>query len=226
MKIVLDSNAQAVGSASAGAAGSRTAGRLEAIAADYLRKLGSLLEELDINALERALERVRSTREAGGIVYVAGNGGSAATASHWANDLGKAAKKSGCRPIRVIGLSDNISWFSALANDEGYESVFTGQLDNFAEPGDLLVVISASGNSPNLVRAIELARERSVATVGLLGFDGGLLKSMVDECIWCQCEIGEYGLVETAHSVVLDILTTCLIFETPPDVSSIEPEAR
>ena len=226
MKIVLDSNARAAGSAPAEPT-DPAATSVETIAANYLQKLGSLLEKLDAAALERVFERVRTTRDAGGTIYVAGNGGSASTASHWVNDLGKAAKRSGCVPIRVMSLSDNTSWLTALANDEGYERVFAGQLENFAQAGDLLVVISASGNSPNLIRAVELARGRSVATFGLLGFDGGVLKSLVDECIWCQCEIGEYGLVETAHSVVLDILTTCLIFETPssPDGKSTDAGA-
>ena len=136
------------------------------IAADYLREFAELLQRVDLDAVERVVEHLRQVRDADGTVYVAGNGGSAATASHWANDLGKATKASSRAFMRVMCLSDNVSWLTALANDEGYDRVFSGQLENFAGPGDLFVVISASGNSPNLIEAVELARERGVVTIG------------------------------------------------------------
>jgi D-sedoheptulose 7-phosphate isomerase len=110
-----------------------------------------------------------------------------------------------------MGLSDNASWLTALGNDEGYERVFAGQLENFAEPGDVLIVISASGRSRNLIEAVELARGRGLVTIGLLGFDGGVLKDMVTEALVVESEIGAYGPVETAHALVADIITTCLI---------------
>jgi D-sedoheptulose 7-phosphate isomerase len=181
------------------------------IATGYLERFRALLEQLDVPAVERVVDQLRRTRDANGTVYVAGNGGSGSTASHWANDLGKATKASGRAFMRVMCMSDNISWLTALANDEGYERVFSGQLENFAGEGDMLVVISASGNSPNLLAAVDLARERGVVTVALLGFDGGALKERVDEYLWLPTDIGEYGLVESGHSVVCDILTTCLM---------------
>jgi len=181
------------------------------IAADYLREFTELLRLVDLDAVERTVECLRRVRDAHGTVYVAGNGGSAATASHWANDLGKATKASSRAFMQVMCLSDNVSWLTALANDEGYDRVFSGQLENFAGPGDLFVAISASGSSPNLIEAAELARERGVVTIGLLGFDGGALKELVDECLWLPTEQGQYGLVESGHSVLCDILTTCLM---------------
>lgn len=159
---------------------------------------------------------LRRAREEGATIYLAGNGGSAATATHVANDLGKATRKSGRRPIRVMCLSDNVAWLTALGNDEGYERVFAGQLENFAAPGDVLIVISASGNSPNLVHAVELARARGLVTIGVLGFDGGRLKAMVDEALWLRSEHGLYGPVESAHVVVLDMVTACLIDDRAP----------
>ena len=110
-------------------------------------------------------------------------------------------------------MSDNISWFSALANDEGYERVFAGQLENFARAGDILIVISASGNSPNIVEAVKLARERGVVSIGLVGFDGGKVRELVDVCLWLESEIGAYGPVETGHSLLCDLLTTSLIVD-------------
>jgi D-sedoheptulose 7-phosphate isomerase len=182
-----------------------------AIAAAYVRDLDRLLRQLDLDAVARIVERLRHVRDGEGTVYVAGNGGSAATATHLAKDLGKATKSSGRAFMRVMCMSDNISWLTALANDEGYDRVFSGQLENFAGRGDLFLAISASGNSRNLIEAVELARARQVATVALVGFDGGLLKPLVDECLWLPTEKGAYGLVESAHSVVCDILTTCLM---------------
>jgi D-sedoheptulose 7-phosphate isomerase len=185
--------------------------RTKVFAGAYLERFHVLLQGLDLDMLARVVDCLHDTRTAGGTVFIAGNGGSAATASHWANDLGKATKISGEPPIRVLSLSDNVSWFTALANDEGYERVFSGQLENFARPGDVLVVISASGNSPNLVNAVALARERKVATIGLLGFDGGILKPLVDHCLLLASEKGAYGPVESAHSLVCHLITACLM---------------
>jgi D-sedoheptulose 7-phosphate isomerase len=181
------------------------------IAADYLRRFDDLLQQVDLDAVERVVDQLRRTRDAEGTVYVAGNGGSAATASHWANDLGKATKASSRAFMRVMCLSDNVSWLTALANDEGYDRVFSGQLENFAGRGDLFLAISASGNSSNLIQAVNLAQQRGVGTVALLGFDGGLLKGLVDDYLLLPTAQGEYGLVESGHSVLCDILTTCLM---------------
>jgi D-sedoheptulose 7-phosphate isomerase len=188
-----------------------------AVARRYLDAFTALLDHIDMAAVERAVVRLRRARSEGATIFIAGNGGSAATASHWANDLGKATKRVGNDPVRVMCLSDNTPWLTALGNDEGYERVFSGQLENFARPGDVLAVISASGNSPNLLRAVELAQDRGVTTIGLLGFDGGVLKKMVDEALWLETAIGKYGIVETGHVLLADIITTCLIEHTPSD---------
>src|SRR6476620_7146510 len=156
-----------------------------------------LLKAIDSNAIERIARRLCVARENGATIYVAGNGGSAAIASHWVNDLGKATKRSGSLPVRVMSLSDNGSWLTALANDEGYDRVFAGQLENFAKPDDVLIVISASGNSANLVAAVETARRYGVFSVALIGFDGGRLIGIVDEPLWIRTEIGAYGLAES-----------------------------
>lgn len=181
------------------------------IVEDYLRRFDAVVRLIDVDGLERVVHRLRRARDDRATVLVAGNGGSAATASHWVNDLGKATKRSGQTPMRVMCLSDNTSWLTALGNDEGYDSVFAGQLDNFGERGDVLVVISASGNSPNLLRAVELAQSRGMVTIGLLGFDGGALHSKVTEALWLPSSIGDYGVVETGHALLTDLITTCLI---------------
>lgn len=122
--------------------------------------------------------------------------------------------------MRVLCLNDNVPWLTALANDEGYERVFTGQLEFLARAGDVLILISASGNSPNLIQAVDFAREREIVTIGLLGFDGGALKDRVDECLWLQSEEGIYGPIESGHAVICDILTTCLMRDVPVDAEA------
>jgi D-sedoheptulose 7-phosphate isomerase len=196
------------------------------IATNYLEMLRGLLDNLDLEAVLRVGVRLRHVRDAGGTIYIAGNGGSAATSSHWANDLGKPRRRSNARPIRVVSLGDHLSWVSALANDEGYERVFAGQLENLARPGDLLVVISASGNSQNLIQAVRTARSLGASSVGFLGFDGGALKSLVDDHVWVPSPTGAYGPVEDMHHVICHVLATCLsagaveTVETEPAVSS------
>lgn len=177
----------------------------------HISDVRSLLGHVPMFTLERIVEVFQKARDGGAFIYIAGNGGSAATASHWVNDLGKATKRSGRPPMRVVSLSDNTSWFSALANDEGYDRVFSGQLENFAKPGDVLVCISASGNSPNLLSAVDVANERGMTTIGLLGFDGGALKSRVDVMLCVSTEKGEYELVEDIHSILCHTITKCLI---------------
>jgi D-sedoheptulose 7-phosphate isomerase len=181
------------------------------IAAEYVQGFEALLRQIDPNAIGRIVQCLRNAGNRGATIYVAGNGGSAATASHWGNDLCKATKCSGEAPLRAMSLSDNVSWLTALANDEGYERVFSAQLENFARPGDVLIVISASGNSPNLVEAVEFGRQHGLLTIGFLGFDGGVLKDKVDDYLWLATEKGAYGLVESGHSLLCHILTTCLM---------------
>ena len=185
------------------------------VISDYFSLFRGLIDGIDCDAIERATDLIRAARDSGGVVYIAGNGGSASTATHLANDLGKATKISGLRPIRALSMSDNVSWLTALGNDEGYDRVFAGQMENFAKPDDVLVVISTSGNSANLVKAVELARETGVKSIGVLGFEGGKLKGMVDEYIWLPSPVGAYGPVESAHSVVVDLINACLMADRP-----------
>lgn len=201
------------------------------IVTDYLKSFEALLRQVDLDTVDQIVLRLMQARENGATIYIAGNGGSAATASHWVNDLGKATKCNGSKAMRVMSLSDNVSWLTALGNDEGYERVFSGQLENFAQPGDVLVVISASGNSPNLVRAVEMARSRGLTSLALLGFDGGALKNMVDGYLWLPTPKGTYGLVESIHGLFCHIITTCLVEagaaqQLTTETAAINPELR
>ncbi|RME94285.1 MAG: SIS domain-containing protein [Verrucomicrobia bacterium] len=130
-------------------------------------------------------------------VFLCGNGGSAANASHFATDLGKGASDRLERPFRVMSLTDNVPWLTALGNDYAYEEVFVGQLRNFARPGDLLWVMSVSGNSPNLVRAVEWANEHGMETIALVGGRRGRLAELARHVLVVPDE--HYGRVEDAH---------------------------
>lgn len=188
---------------------------VDSVVKDYVALFDQLIKSIDLLEIARATDILRNARDAGAMIYVAGNGGSASTATHLANDLGKATKTSGMRPMRVVSLSDNVSWLTALGNDEGYERVFAGQMENFAKPGDVLIAISTSGNSGNLVKAVELAGQMGMTSIGILGFEGGKLKGMVDASVYLPSPKGAYGPVESAHSVVVDLIKECLMADRP-----------
>jgi len=176
----------------------------------YLKEFAELIRVIDMDSVGRLAQHLSAARDRGATIFIVGNGGSAAIASHWVNDLGKATKRPGRAPMRVMCLSDNVSWLTALANDEGYERIFAGQLENFARPGDVLIVISSSGNSVNLIRAVELAKSLGLSTLGLLGFDGGALKGLLDDHILLATGKGAYGLVEPGHEMICHLVTRCL----------------
>jgi D-sedoheptulose 7-phosphate isomerase len=168
--------------------------------AEFRRSLDAL-RVADVARFIACLERAyRDDRQ----VYIVGNGGSAATASHMACDLAKNVYPPPgaheVRRFRVSSLTDNVSLITALANDCGYERVFSEQLRNLLQEDDLLIAISASGNSPNVIDAIALARERGARTAALLGFDGGRAKDMVEVALVVTSD--DYGRVEDLHLVL------------------------
>lgn len=171
----------------------------------YLKRVLDGIETSSINALEVELETVRSE---GNTIFVVGNGGSAATATTMANDIGfDIIKKTGVKkPFKIFTLTDNCSVMTAIANDVGYENLFTGQLKIHYKTGDRLLVISASGNSPNVVKAAEWVKSQCGRVIGFLGFDGGKLKDMCDVIVHVPTAKGEYGPVEDAHLIMNHIL--------------------
>jgi D-sedoheptulose 7-phosphate isomerase len=141
-------------------------------------------------------------------VFIAGNGGSAATASHMANDFTKGVTQERGRGLRAISLSDNISLITAIANDKGYNEVFADQLLALGQPGDVLIVISGSGNSANVVRVVEVAQEMQIRTVALLGMGGGRVADMADVSVVVPSD--DYGPIEDVHMVFDHLITTYL----------------
>lgn len=177
----------------------------------YLDYLCGLLSRLDRKAVAAFIEELELARRRQNTVFVVGNGGSAATASHMANDLGvgtRAAERG--RPFRVLALTDNVAAMTAIGNDDGYEHVFVHQLRIHYRPGDMLVAISASGNSSNVVAAAEWVKRQGGKVLGLVGFDGGALKRLCDVLIHAETPKGEYGPVEDVHMILDHLVYTWL----------------
>jgi D-sedoheptulose 7-phosphate isomerase len=146
----------------------------------YAAEVKETLDRLPWEAIRRTVDLLRVARSADRQVFIMGNGGSASTASHMACDLGKSTVMPDHPRFRVMALTDNMALFSAYANDHGYASVFTEQLASFVRPGDIVIAISASGNSPNVLKGIEFARGAGATTIGWTGCDGGQLARLVD----------------------------------------------
>jgi len=182
----------------------------EGFARAYLGHLTDVLGRLDTKAVGKFVEIVLGARERGARIFFCGNGGSAATASHFANDLG-IGTRSPAKPFRAIALTDNVAVMTAIANDDGYDLMFVQQLQMLMQKGDVVVAISASGNSPNVLRAVEYANSGGAVTVGLTGFDGGRLKELVHHAVHVPTEKGEYGPVEDAHMVLDHLVGSYLI---------------
>lgn len=182
----------------------QTCSTIEEFAKGYTDYVLSVLRSTDFAVLEKIESEFEEARAAGSTIFIAGNGGSATTASSMANDLGfDVIKKSQTDlPLKVLSLTDNNSVMTAIANDVGYENLFINQLKIHFRDGDKLVVISASGNSLNLLKAVEWVKSKRGTTIALLGFDGGKLKQICDLSLHINTLPGEYGPVEDAHLMI------------------------
>jgi len=172
-----------------------------AFAKAYLDYLGSVLRGIDTKEIGRFIETLKDARERGATIFFIGNGGSAATSSHFANDLAYGTNDYE-KPFRVISLTDNVPVLTALGNDFGYNEIFVRQLRVLGKRGDVLIAISASGNSPNLLEAFDYARTAGITTIAITAFDGGKMKAMADQGIHVPTELKEYGPAEDAHMVL------------------------
>ena len=172
-----------------------------AFAGGYLEYVAEVLRALDPEAIAAFIRELLEARERDARIYFLGNGGSAATASHFVNDI-SIGSKSWEKPFRAISLSDNSAVMTAIANDSGYDEVFVQQLRFQLHPGDVVVAISVSGNSPNVLAAVEYAQATGARIVALTGFDGGRLRELADVCVHVPTNHGEYGPAEDAHMVL------------------------
>ena len=174
----------------------------------YLEETAALLARVPAEAVAAVVQMVEEAFEEQRTVFVAGNGGSAASASHFANDLMIGVAKRREAGVRVVALTDNVPLITAIGNDFSFREVFSRQLAGLCRSGDLLIVLSASGNSPNIVAALETAREHRVRSVALLGMDGGRAATLADRSV--VVDSNDYGAIEDVHLVLGHLITTYL----------------
>ena len=175
---------------------------------EYLNLVSELINRLDPDALNQATEVILTAMRNGNRIFVAGNGGSAATANHFAADFSKNVVKGDENRPKVMSLNCNMSSVTAYANDEGYENAFSRQLTNWMESNDVLIVISASGNSPSVVKAAELAHKRGGKVIAMTGFSGGKLREICDVSLHADDKY--YETIEDIHSVFCHCLVSVI----------------
>lgn len=176
---------------------------------EYFNHVSELLSSLDTKAIAWFFDELQNARKKQNTIFFIGNGGSASTASHMANDLSLGLREDSRElPFKAMALTDNTAVLTACANDCGYDTIFVKQLKIHYRPGDKLVAISASGNSPNIVIAVKWVKQQGGRVVGITGFDGGKLKELSDILIHVNTPKGEYGPVEDIHMILSHMLYT------------------
>jgi D-sedoheptulose 7-phosphate isomerase len=172
----------------------------------YLDRLNSEVSRLNQAEIQKWADLIYEAWQNGRFVFIIGNGGSATTASHMAEDLGKSSLRpsdlndESKRRLKVLSLTDNVGWLLAVGNDCGYDQIFLQQLMNYGSKGDLLLAISGSGNSPNILTAVDWANRHGLTTFGLTGYNGGKLKQMQQHGL--HVELDDMGMVESLHLAI------------------------
>lgn len=177
---------------------------------EYIAHEIDVLQKLDVDAISDAINLLEETRANDTTVYIFGNGGSASTASHFQNDFNKGVSEPIEKKYRFCCLNDNVSTLMAIANDNGYENIFIQQLENKLRPGDVVVAISGSGNSENVVRAVKYAKEQGNKIIGLTGYSGGKLKELADVSL--HVPVNSMQITEDIH-MVLDHLMMSVLYK-------------
>ena len=181
----------------------------------YLQQQKAALDSIPQEAVGRIVERFCAALAEDRQIFVFGNGGSAANASHFITDLGKGASDKVGKRFRCLSINDNVSWLTALGNDYAYEDVFVRQLENYARAGDLVMAMSVSGNSPNVVKAVDWAKRHGVYTITLIGGKRGRLADLADLPVVIDSH--HYGRVEDAHMAICHMV--CYAFMEMPDIA-------
>lgn len=173
---------------------------------NYINDLKVVVDSLNYPEIDKFIGMIVDAYKNGKFVFVIGNGGSAANASHFAQDLAKGTRLELKQPrrLKAISLTDNTPYITALGNDDGYDTIFEQQLRTIASKGDYVMAISGSGNSPNIVKAIEWANENGLTTIGLTGFDGGKLKKLAHHSV--NVELHDMCTAESVHSIILHFI--------------------
>jgi len=183
---------------------------------NYLEEQRTALDSIPVEAVKQLIDKLQQALQEDRQIFVFGNGGSAANASHFATDLGKGASDKIGRRFRVLCLNDNVSWMTALGNDYAYEDVFVRQLMNYGRPRDLVLALSVSGGSPNVVKAVDWAKNNGLQTVALVGAKHGRLADIADQVVVIASP--HYGRVEDAQMGICHML--CYAFMENPELGS------
>jgi D-sedoheptulose 7-phosphate isomerase len=174
---------------------------------NYTNRIHLAFSKVDRKSIETLISTLNQYIESDARIWIAGNGGSAATASHLATDLSR-CKNSKSKPVKGVSLCDNSGLITAISNDFGFKYIFSHQLSNLASAGDLLIVLSASGNSENILEVLGWAKSNQVKTIAMTGFDGGEAKKMADISLHIPTENGDYGVAEDTHSIICHFLSS------------------
>jgi D-sedoheptulose 7-phosphate isomerase len=180
----------------------------------YIKTHKATLDSIPVDGVAQLIETLRTAHKEDRQVFVFGNGGSAANASHFATDLGKGASDKLGKRFRVLSLTDNVSWMTALGNDYAYEDIFVGQLQNYGKLADVAIGVSVSGNSPNCVKALAWAKEHGLKTVALVGAKRGRMAELAEQVLMISDT--HYGRVEDAQMGILHML--CYAFMENPQL--------
>ena len=179
---------------------------------EYVRAQKAALDSIPAEKVERLIELLHRALKEDRQIFVCGNGGSAANASHFITDLGKGASDKVGKRFRCLSLNDNVSWMTAIGNDYAYEDIYVRQLENYGRAGDVVMALSVSGNSPNTVKALGWAREHGLKTVALVGAKRGRMAEIAEEVV--VIDSTHYGRVEDAHMGICHML--CYAFMENP----------
>jgi len=181
-------------------------------ASSYFRELEKIFNKISTKDIDGITDAIYNAYTNGRTIFILGNGGSASTASHFACDLGKGTLSrvydSSESRFRVVSLTDNVATITAYANDLSFDDIFVQQLSNLVHKGDVVIAITGSGNSKNVIKAIQYARECGAITLGLLGFDGGKVKKLLDKCVIVPSS--HYGRIEDMHMILEHMITDYL----------------
>lgn len=176
---------------------------------DYIGSLSRTIADIPHDKVQDVIDTLKEAVDSGGHVFILGNGGSAANASHIAEDLQKGIKECTGKRFKVVALTDSVPLITAWANDTHYENIFAEQIDSFAEPGDVVIAISGSGNSPNVIKAVEKANQMGAITIGWSGYSGGKLAQVAQKSIVIRSD--NMQRIEDVHLVLGHLVFTCLM---------------
>ena len=186
---------------------------------DYLDHEIKTIKALDVEAINSALNMLEGAFERGSTVYIFGNGGSSATASHYQNDFNKGVSEHTEKKFNFLCLNDNVATVMAVANDIGFEEVFRFQLRGHLKPGDIVIAISGSGNSKNVINAVEYAKEQGNAVIGITGYNGGKLKPMSDVSL--HAPVDSMQITEDVH-MIFDHLMMSVFYKTMAGIDHLK----